>query len=198
MLRDLLVERIKGSSRRLSRSELESPWFSGEFKSVLIESCEESPKIRLQLYPDLGSKALDLIATPKGIVGHWTFVNNEEQSAGTARLTRIIGISLLENATALTFERVVGARVERDGFLLDVTPVTGGDETQVFVLIDSSGAIKSRHYQDRGVSWTEQLGAIHNFEGAQVHWTISNELVTPISPPSPNLFQFVKSSGISP
>jgi hypothetical protein len=177
---------------------LESPWFSGEFKSVLIESCEESPKIRLQLYPDLGSKALDLIATPKEIVGHWTFANNEGQSAGTARLTRIIGISLLENATALTFERVVGAQAEQDGFLLDVVPVAGGDETHVLVLIDSSGAIKSRHYRDHGVSWTEQLGAVHSFEGAQVRWTISHEIVTPIPSANPNLFQFEESPGIGP
>jgi hypothetical protein len=43
--------------------EVESPWLSGTFTAVLAARTGSDPRVRLQLLPDLGGKALDLRAS---------------------------------------------------------------------------------------------------------------------------------------
>jgi hypothetical protein len=170
--------------RHIARSRIESDAFTGSFKTVLIAA--PGPRVRLQLIPELGPKLLDLVATPERLRVRWGALQDED-GAGPERLARMVGISLLENAQPLAFERILAARELEDGDLVELAPVVPG--VGVRARLDARGQLVTRSYRDGVVRWQETLGAPHVFAGQGFLWHIEAAEQTPIPMPPASLFE---------
>lgn len=94
-------------------ADLESEGMSGTFDVLLLARTGPRPLIRLQLLPDLGGKALDLLASPEHLSGGFPPTGEEIdwELPGDARAHPLlfIAITLLERLAPVTEDRVIGA-----------------------------------------------------------------------------------------
>ena len=138
-----------------------SAQLSGKFTAVLAS--ERAGRVRLQLFPDVGGKILDLWASSERIRGTIPQAGVQYDAAAGGDPPRHVllffAITLLERSTPLEPARVRGVRgVPERGraFELLLEPRVPG--TEVVAEIDEHGALVARRYSYRHVSWRERLG----------------------------------------
>ena len=107
-------------------ADLETAHLSGTFDVLVLARSGRRPVVRLQLLPDLGGKALDLLASPDHLTG-WFPVTGEgvdwdlpEQASAHPLL--FFAITLLERFAPVTEDRVAGVA---DGEI-ELEPVVEG------------------------------------------------------------------------
>lgn len=176
----------EGSLRRVSRIDVLSPWFSGEFKVVAVQSGGETQRVRFQLLPDFGGKILDVVVHPDAVVATWP--HSGEVVRERTALIGFLAISLMENASELSWQRVMAGRTTQEGFLVQVKPASRGLDLDVRVDLDRSGRVLARHYQLGSVGWSEEFEPVHRFLSRNFEWTFLEETSAPISSPPEKLF----------
>lgn len=134
------------------RLSLDSPSLAGVFDGAIVVRTGIAPAVRAQFYPDLGGKAIDLLATPGRITGLFPLQNEGLDIAlpGEARLhpLALIGVTILEHAATLTAGRVTGVR--DDWYLVDAAA------PGVALAIHPEGDRLVRKFGWKyGVRWTE-------------------------------------------
>ncbi|MEX1025746.1 MAG: hypothetical protein WD226_11800 [Planctomycetota bacterium] len=161
--------------RRRATVRLESSRLSGTFRAILIARRGVTPAARLQLFPAVGAKVLDLAIAPDTITGMLVGAPPFEHQRGDSaprHLLAFLAASLLEELAPITAGRVRGAR----GDELHLAGVLEG--TRVAVEFDAAGAVARRSYALRGVRWTESIdtsvGAAseREFRGRDFLWTL--------------------------
>ncbi len=194
----------RGALRKTAWSRIESRWFSGEFRTLVVQG-EQPTRIRLQLLPDLGGKVLDLVVTPAETAGYWPHTGasfreryGRDLPAPPRGLIGFLAVSLLENATPLGFDRVRGMRRCDGGYALELEPAIEGDHTHIEVRIAADGALESRHYTHRGVSWREVFEPEHRFEAQDFDWVLSEETTQALAAPPDSLFELELPPGREP
>ncbi len=168
-----LVDQETTYVRRQGRVRIESPWFGGEFKAVAVERRGTSPLVRLQLFPDVGGKVLDLVASPDAVAAHW--VHSGEVVQDREELIGFLCVSLIENACPLSWGRVRGGRRTDEGYLVDLEPASNNLELSVRVSLDEDGRPLKRHYELGLVGWTEVLTPEHRFASRDFEWKFIEE-----------------------
>lgn len=107
-------------------ADLDGERLAGSFDVLLVARTGPRPRIRLQLLPDLGGKALDLVASPDHLSGvfpatgesiEWSLPDDAK-----AHPLLFIAITLLERFAPVTEDRLIGAA---DG-VWELTPVVEG------------------------------------------------------------------------
>lgn len=94
-------------------ADVETPQLSGQFDVLLVGRTGARPVLRLQLLPDLGGKALDLLASPDRLTG-WFPASGEGvdwdlPGQAAAHPLLFFAITLLERFATVTEDRVTGA-----------------------------------------------------------------------------------------
>jgi hypothetical protein len=94
-------------------ADVETSHLSGTFDVLLVGRTGPRPLLRLQLLPDLGGKALDLLASPDHLTG-WFPVTGEGvdwplPDEAQAHPLLFFAISLLERFAPITEDRLLGA-----------------------------------------------------------------------------------------
>jgi len=96
--------------------DIDGRWLSGTFEAALVARSGEDPAARLQLFPDLGGKALDLAVRRDRVTGYFPHTGEGIDWAlpGEARAHPLLflGLTLLERFAPVTRERVLGVRRE--------------------------------------------------------------------------------------
>jgi len=150
--------------RERATLRVDSPRLSGVFEAVLVARPGSAARARLQLFPDVGGKVLDLVATPRRIAGTFPPTGESFEAAlppaGAAprHLLFFMGVTLLELFTPVTPGRVRGARPDCDAWEVELEPVVAGGEVRAW--IDPAGAVTRRAFRYHGVSWQETAGRI--------------------------------------
>jgi hypothetical protein len=148
---------------------IDAPFLSGVFDARLVAACGSAPRVRLQLFPEVGGKILDLAASAAGAAGavppaglDW---RTELGAASPPPHTMLFfAVTLLERFASLTPERALGVR--RRGGLVEVSlrPVVAG--TEVIAVLGAPGEVRERRYRYAGAAWREVLGPPYLVEGA--------------------------------
>ena len=96
------------------RLDISSPSFAGAFDGAVIARTGPSPVVRAQFFPDVGGKALDLLARTDRITGYFPMTGEGIDIAlpdeARLHLISLIGVTLLEHAAPLDETRVRGRR----------------------------------------------------------------------------------------
>ncbi len=170
--------------RERARVRITTDRLRGDFEAVLVAVPGPQPRARLQLFPEVGGKILDVAATPKRITGVMPQAGRSIDATvdedGAAHAERdvlfFIGATLLER-----FAPLVPSRVERsDGGALDLAPVFAG--VSVTALVDGDGRVHERRYRFRGASWVERDGDRVEIEGHDFQMTIERGAPEPLDP----------------
>jgi hypothetical protein len=144
--------------RLKSAVTVESPWLSGNFDGVIVASPGPSPRVRAQWFPDLGGKALDLLAQPDRIVGYLPRSQEALDFSPTSHAgphpLLLMGITLLEHFAPLSEARVLGMQETDDGWWVELKPVVEGCRVTAFLRAD--GAVLHRKFE-RGVRWEQRI-----------------------------------------
>ena len=142
------------------RVKIDSPWIAGTFDGVLVARTGDSPIIRMQLFPELGPKALDLVASPSHVTGY--FPHKGQGDDHSLPLESIptpidgLGVTLVEHFTPLGEERALGMREKDDGWTLKIQPVIEGLKLEG--RITKEGRILSRSFRHSWlVRWTQEV-----------------------------------------
>ena len=102
--------------RARTRFSIESLSFGGVFEGVVLARTGPSPVLRVQLFPDVGGKALDLVARPDRITGYLPHlgegIDMALPSEARLHLLSLVGVTLLEHLVPVTGDRLIG--VQRD------------------------------------------------------------------------------------
>jgi hypothetical protein len=134
--------------------DIESPGLSGLFTLRAIARSGSPARVRLQLFPDLGGKVLDVAAGPDGIAGTVPYaslrLDRTRDDPGPPELLLLIGLSLLEEFTPLEPARVTALRRAGGELQLRTHPLAAGLET-THVLRDRR--LLRREFRYRGASW---------------------------------------------
>jgi len=186
-LEALLPGASAGSTRRTGRLRVESPWLGGEFRVVAIERRGAEPRVRLQLFPDVGGKLLDLVARPDGVEARWT--HEDELVVERRELVGFLCVSLVEAATPLRWGRIEGGRRTADGYSLLVEPGSRGLDLELRVELDEAGEVQARHFELDGIGWTEERAPRHRFHARDFEWVFLEEREEAIPDPPDTLFE---------
>jgi hypothetical protein len=141
-------------------ADLDSPKLAGRFSGVAIGESGPRPQARVQLLPDLGPKAVDLLARPDRILG-WLPQQKEgvdcalPGEAGLHLIT-LMGITVLEQLAPLEATRIAGVRRDGEAWLLDVPSVVPGCRTTVRYR-PGSGVERRDFRWIWGVSWSQEF-----------------------------------------
>jgi len=160
-----LLERLPAAApptvfwRRQGWVTIESEALGGRFRAALVAAVGEHPCVRLQLFPALGGKVLDLVATPERIAGYFPQARiGIDHRAGAGPLPRHLlvfaGLTLLEIHRPISAARILSARAAGTGWSIVLSPVV--ESAGVTATLDRGGRIIERHYDLRGASWTER------------------------------------------
>ncbi len=113
-------------ARATAVADIDGEKLSGTFDVLLLARTGPRPLVRLQLLPDLGGKALDLVASPDRLSGRFPHTGEAVDwrlpEDARAHPLLFIAITLLERFAPVTEDRVLGAR---DGEL-ELAPVVEG------------------------------------------------------------------------
>ena len=145
---------------------IDSPWIAGTFDGVIVARTGTSPLIRMQLFPELGPKALDLVASPMRVTG---YLPHKDQGADhslplESRPTPIdgLGVTLVEHFTHLGEDRALSMRETDYGWTIKVHPVI--KELEVKVRITREGRVLSRNFKHSWlVRWDQEVHADGGF-----------------------------------
>jgi len=139
---------------------VDSPWLAGEFEGVVLaRHGSEAPIIRLQLFGDVGPKAVDLLARPDRVTGYFPQLREGIDCSlpreASPHPLLFMGASLVEKFTPVRSDRVQGIREEERGWWMLLRPAIGGMKSYVFR--DSAGQLGRRRYcWMYGVCWEEE------------------------------------------
>jgi len=141
------------------RLSLDSPWLAGEFEGVVLAHEGASPLVRVQLFGDVGPKALDLLARPDRITGCFPQaregVDCRLPSQAAPHPLLFFGATLIEDFADAGVERVLGVREDPRGWWLNLKPVVPG--LTIEALWTKDGRILERHFRwMHGLSWEER------------------------------------------
>lgn len=116
--------------RARATADLESEHLSGTFEVLLLARTGPRPLVRLQLLPDLGGKALDLLVSPERLIGRIPATGEDVDWSlpddARAHPLLFIAITLLERFAPVTEDRLVGA----GGGEYELTPVVEGSRVR--------------------------------------------------------------------
>lgn len=135
--------------------DVSSAELSGRF-TARVAACLAWPRARMQWFPDLGAKVLDLLVAPDQV--HATIppagivFAHDGRDTAPRHLLYWMAVSLLEQLVPLTAERVVGTVVEDGRQWLVLRPLCAG--TEVEALIDKDGRVCERRFLHRHVPWS--------------------------------------------
>ena len=142
------------------RVKIDSPWIAGTFDGVLVARTGDSPIIRMQLFPELGPKALDLVASPSNVTGY--FPHKGQGDDHSLPLESIptpidgLGITLVEHFTTLGEERALGMRETKEGWTLQIQPAV--KDLKLEGRITKEGRVLSRSFRYSWlVRWTQEV-----------------------------------------
>ncbi|HEX7900203.1 MAG TPA: hypothetical protein VF950_20715 [Planctomycetota bacterium] len=119
-------------------ADLVSEHMSGTFDVLVLARGGPRPLVRLQLLPDLGGKALDLVVSPDRLQGRFPATGESVDwslpDEARAHPLLFIGLTLLERFAPVTEDRVTGAAsvsgtaagVSPSIRIFEVTPVVEG------------------------------------------------------------------------
>jgi hypothetical protein len=140
--------------------DLESSWLTGRFDGVVVAATGPRPAVRAQFFPDLGGKALDLLARPDRIIGHLPLSAEGVDTAlpgAPAHPLVLMGVTLLEHFAPLTRDRVRAARAAPEGWWLRLDGVARGAILEA--LLTPEGTLPRRRFSAAGVRWEEEIDA---------------------------------------
>jgi hypothetical protein len=142
--------------RQTVRVTFESEWVAGEFDGVVVARTGERPAVRFQAFPDLGRKAIDLVASPERIAG-WLPATRRGSDhatplAGAPNAIDVLGIILLERFAAVDATRM---REEDGAWWVRVRPQVHG--LDVSVLVRADGTIARRRFERGWAAWDEEI-----------------------------------------
>ena len=181
--------------RKQGRVRLESPYLSGTYSIALIRRRGDDPAVRLQLYPELGGRVLDLSATASsfaGLIPPADVAVAWESGAGKQprHFFTCLAASLMEEGRALSSERALGAAPGPEKtWRVQLTPAFEGLE--VVARFDPYGVIDRMEYSLRGVEWIEEprrADRERRFVGLDFELVFLEEMATPTGPLSDALF----------
>jgi len=140
---------------------IDSPWLAGEFEGVILAgSSPTGPRLRAQLFGDLGPKVADLTVQSDRVVGY--FPQTREgidcalPRAATPHPLLFMGASLGEELLdPETAGRVTGIREESGGAWLRLRPFVAGTEVHRFVSTGDPQVKRRRFWWMFGVHWEE-------------------------------------------
>lgn len=154
----------RGTSIARGRAEpwvtLRSEHVSGEFQGVLVATRTGGrTKVRMQLFPDLGGKILDVLASSDrlwgSVPGGGLELDTPLPEVAPRGFLTFVALTLLENQDPFFDVRVKGERKTSTGHEVEFESTWPGLE--VIADIDSSGLLTARHYRYRNVAWHEQV-----------------------------------------
>jgi hypothetical protein len=145
--------------RHRIRLSVDSKWLAGEFDGVVLAQEGAAPVARMQLFGDVGPKALDLLARPDRVVGFFPQAHEGIDCRLPAEAAPhpllFLGVSLLEEFADVTEDRVVGIRPDRDPWWVNLKPVVPGMRSEA--LVASDGRILERRFRWMyGLEWRER------------------------------------------
>ena len=138
--------------------DIESPWMSGRFDGMALARFDASPAVRVQLFPDMGPKAVDLSARPDRIVGYFPFqkqgVDCSLPTEAAPHFLLFMGATLLERYVPIR-ARLKEASRQGEGWQVELHPVVEGTEVSAFLGPDVKVYRRSYGWV-RGVDWEER------------------------------------------
>jgi hypothetical protein len=169
---------------------IESGWLSGTFEARGAARTGRQPACRLQLFPDIGGKVLDVSAASDRIRGllpqpqvHYAWDVAQVESP-PLHLLACIAITLLEHCAPVSPERVLAARVSDSGVELTLRPVVAGSE--VVARLDGQGRLVARRYRLGPAGWREEIADDDRFivsaPGLRLEATIQGSEAVPSLP----------------
>lgn len=183
---DVAVE-APGAVRSIARVRVESERLAGSFQAVLVRRSGPDPAVRLQLFPDLGGKLLDLGATGRrvwgsfpqaGIALDWRRASGER---APRHLLTFLALSLLEEERAPSAEDLRAARWTGESWAVALAPLWPG--VRVVALYTRDGHPLGREYRLGGVRWS-QRGSPPVFRGRDFLFqveSVEREALTEVS-----------------
>ena len=137
-----------------------APRLTGTFDAALLVERGPRGRARLQLFPDLGGKVLDVIACDdriEGVIPHAAqHVVADPRARIEPHLLAFTGVTLLELATPITRERVLAVRRAGADRELRLAPRVAGSE--VVATLDAGLAVRSLGLRLGGAAWRVKLG----------------------------------------
>lgn len=137
---------------------IRSERLTGTFAAVLAS--EPGGRVRLQLFPDVGGKILDLYADSTRVLGTIPQGGIRVEGPAGPDLPRHVlvffALTLLEHSTPITRARILGVRRDGDLLLVALAPRVPGCGVEAEVRSD--GTLVGRRFGFRHVSWHEELG----------------------------------------
>ncbi len=155
------MDPLKGPALRLTvEIDIEGSKLAGRFDGVIVARTGPSPVLRAQCFPDLGPKAIDLVARRdriRGILGpEGERVDAAMPLVGMPHPLLLMGLSLLEHVAPVTEDRVLGVRDEGDLTWLSLRPVVEGSHSAA--ALDGMNRVVRRSYSwVYGIRWEEDL-----------------------------------------
>jgi len=140
------------------RLDIESPWLSGQFEGAVL--VKPGPVVRAQFFPDLGGKALDLVARTDRIVGYFPMTHEGIDCAVPAEVVPhpilFIGLHLLERTAPLTRDRVTGWFAVSTGEAVRIRSIVEGASGTLFLCVHQPAHIVWRKLRwIYGIEWKE-------------------------------------------
>jgi hypothetical protein len=141
---------------------VDSPWLAGEFDGVALAGFGGFglPKLRAQLFGDLGPKMADLAVDPGRIVGYFPQTREGVDCAipgeAAPHPLLFIGASLAQELlSSEAAEEVTGVREESDGTWLRLHPFLQGTEVHRLMSRRNPEVKRRRFWWMLGVHWEE-------------------------------------------
>lgn len=138
-----------------------APRLAGTFDAALLVEPGPRGRARLQLFPDLGGKVLDVVACDErieGVIPHASQHVRADPRAERleAHLLAFAGVTLLELATPVTRSRVLGVRRAGTGYELRLAPRAAASE--VVASVDAGGRVQRIALRAAGAAWSVTPG----------------------------------------
>ena len=178
--------------RKQGRVRIESPDLSGTFTAVLIRRNTDSPAVRLQLYPEIGGRVLDLVATPTSFEGvippadiHLAW--SSEDGSPPRHLFTFLAATLVDEGFPLCAGRALGAGPGPDHtWRARLTPTFDG--LDVVAVFNARGALIRKEYTLRKVKWRQLAQRPRRLIGQDFELLVLEETPSPTGPLDEALF----------
>ncbi len=172
--------------REKSRVRITTEHLRGDFESVLVASPGASPRARLQLFPEVGGKILDLAATRERITGVMPQAGRDvdvdvaQHGADAPRdLLFFMGVTLLEMFAPIPPSRVRGAVTDGQRTVLRVEALVPG--VDLFAVVGADGVVVERRFAFRGAQWVAREGDRLEIEGKDFEMTVERGAREPLA-----------------
>lgn len=189
--------------RWTARVDIVSPLVTGVFTGVIVARTRPDVRVRMQFFPDIGGKTIDLSTSSARVTGHFPQLGAGTDTTlpydGRRDPFVMIGVSLIEMFTPVTRDRVLASRDGPGGRWLDLKPVVEG--TRIQVLVDENTGVRRRILRmPRGAWWEETLGPGHDFslDLAGMRLQVTEVAATPLESVPDRTFRLELPEGTRP